>query len=304
MHQNNPHKDPYNFELLLQVHTSLEAFVFTNKYKARTIDFANPQAVFHLNKALLLHHYKLDDYELPPGYLCPGVPGRADYLCYVESLLAAHQKTNNDSVRYKALDIGVGANCIYPIIGAQLFNWQMVGADINSDAIASAKAIVGATKALKNKIEIRQQPNNAHIFMDIIKEDEYFDITICNPPFHTSELEATKGTLRKLANISKDNGYVSRKELIQNFGGKANELWCNGGEALFIKRMIKQSVTYKSKVGIFTTLVSNKAHLNKLYKQLEKAKANHTTVAMPIGNKTSRMLAWSFDAKKLIKKNN
>ena len=89
------------------------------------------------------------------------------------------------------------------------------------------------------------------------------------------------------------------KELIQNFGGKANELWCNGGEALFIKRMIKQSVTYKNKVGMFTTLVSNKAHLNKLYKQLDKAKANHTTVVMPIGNKTSRMLAWSFMLKNL-----
>ena len=61
--------------------------------------------------------------------------------------------------------------------------------------------------------------------------------------------------MRKLANISKDKDFVFRQELVQNFGGKANELWCNGGEALFIKRMIKQSLQHKNNVGVFTTLV-------------------------------------------------
>lgn len=295
MHLQNPHRNPYKFELLIQANEELEAFVFTNEHEIQTIDFANPKGVFQLNKALLLQHYKLDHYQLPIGHLCPAVPGRADYLCHVKTLLDEHKNDGNDTTSYKVLDIGVGANCIYPIIGAKLFNWQMVGADIHNDAVASAKKIVAATKGLKNNIEIRHQTNNANIFTGIIKEDEYFDVTICNPPFHTSEIEANKGTMRKLANISKDKDYAFRQELVQNFGGKANELWCNGGEALFIKRMIKQSLKHKHQVGVFTTLVSNKAHLNKLYKQLDKAKANHKTVVMHIGNKNSRMLAWSFE---------
>jgi 23S rRNA (adenine1618-N6)-methyltransferase len=299
MHLQNPHRNPYNFELLIQANEELEAFVFTNEHEIQTIDFANPKGVFQLNKALLLQHYKLDHYQLPIGHLCPAVPGRADYLCPVKTLLDAHSPESNDNIRYRVLDIGAGANCIYPIIGAQLFNWQMVGADIHSDAVASAKEIVAATKGLKNNIEIRHQKDNANIFTGIIKEDEYFDVTICNPPFHTSEIEANKGTMRKLANISKDKDYAFRQELVQNFGGKANELWCNGGEALFIKRMIKQSLKHKHQVGVFTTLVSNKEHLNKLYKQLDKAKASHKTVVMHIGNKNSRMLAWSFEDQNL-----
>jgi 23S rRNA (adenine1618-N6)-methyltransferase len=295
MHLDNPHRNPYNFEALIQTNQELEAFVFTNEHEIQTIDFANPKGVFQLNKALLLQHYKLDHYELPIGHLCPAVPGRADYLCHVKTLLDERITVSSETASYKVLDIGVGANCIYPIIGAQLFNWKMVGVDINSDAVASAKEIVAATKGLENNIDIRHQIDNANIFTGIIKKDEYFNVTVCNPPFHTSEIEASKGTMRKLANISKDKDYAFRQQLVQNFGGKANELWCNGGEALFIKRMIKQSLKYKKQVGVFTTLVSNKAHLNKLYKQLDKAKANHKTVVMHIGNKNSRMLAWSFD---------
>ena len=300
MHLKNPHRNPYNFELLLQANKELEAFVFTNEHEIQTIDFANPKGVFELNKALLLHHYKLDHYELPVGYLCPAVPGRADYLCHIKTLLDNHLENANDTASYKVLDIGVGANCIYPIIGAQLFNWQMVGVDINSDAVGSAKKIVAATRELENKIEIRHQTNNANIFTGIIKSQEYFDVTVCNPPFHTSEIEANKATMRKLANISKDKDFVFRQELVQNFGGKANELWCNGGEALFIKRMIKQSLQHKNNVGVFTTLVSNKGNLKKLYKQLDKAKASHKTVVMHIGNKNSRLLAWSFNTKHLL----
>ena len=300
MHLKNPHRNPYNFEQLLQANKELEAFVFTNEYEIQTIDFANPKGVFQLNKALLLQHYKLDHYELPMGYLCPAVPGRADYLCHVKTLLDNHLEKPSDTVSYKVLDIGVGANCIYPIIGAQLFNWQMVGADINSDAVDSAKNIVAATRGLEKKIEIRHQSNNANIFTGIIKTQEYFDVSVCNPPFHTSEIEANKGTMRKLANISKDKDFAFRQELVQNFGGKANELWCNGGEALFIKRMIKQSIQHKNNVGVFTTLVSNKGNLKKLYKQLDKAKASHKTVVMHIGNKNSRMLAWSFNTKHLL----
>jgi 23S rRNA (adenine1618-N6)-methyltransferase len=294
MHPENPHSSPYNFEVLSASNPDLKDFVFTNDHQNQTIDFADPEAVLQLNKALLLHHYELEDYTLPTGYLCPAVPGRADYLCHIKTVLDEGLGDTESKTSYKVLDIGVGANCIYPIIGAQFFNWQMVGIDINLDSVTAAKNIVAATKGLSEKIEIRYQENNANIFQDAIKKDEYFDVTICNPPFHASELEANKGTMRKLANISADKGYAFRQKLTQNFGGKANELWCNGGEALFIKRMIKQSSTHKEHVGLFTTLVSNKAHLNKCYKQLDKLKAQHKTILMDIGNKNSRILVWWF----------
>lgn len=260
------------------------------KAGVETISFADPNAVVHLNTALLKHHYGLSDWQIPPNYLCPPIPGRADYLHYLKDLLAQDGHLTN----IKGLDIGTGANCIYPILANRIYQWHMIGSDIDPTAIRYAKANINATEGLKETITIRHQTNNAHIFEGILLENEYVHFTMCNPPFHGSEEEALKGTLRKLRNLGDQASYRTKKEIVLNFGGQANELWCNGGEALFIKRMIKQSVAFKSRVGWFTTLVSKKEHLPKLYKQLSKLKAIHQTITMTQGHKQSRILAWKF----------
>ncbi|MBV1924135.1 MAG: 23S rRNA (adenine(1618)-N(6))-methyltransferase RlmF [Flavobacteriaceae bacterium] len=291
MHPKNIHNEAYNFSELIKSHSELKPFVFENDHGTQTIDFAKNESVFHLNKALLKHFYKIADWNIPSGYLCPPIPSRLDYLLYINDLIEEECKGKS----IKGLDIGVGANCIYPIVGTQIFPWRMVGSDINDNAIQSAKANVEFTPVLKNKIEIRKQETNANIFEGIIKENEFFHFTICNPPFHTSEEEASKGSLRKLRNLDRnDSDYKTKKEFQLNFGGQANELWCNGGEALFIKRMIKQSVQFKSNVGWFTCIVSKKDNLAKIYKQLDKLKAERKTINMSQGNKKSRFIAWRF----------
>lgn len=289
MHPNNPHRNGYDIPALIAAHPVLENHTFTNKYRTLTIDFSDPASVFHLNKALLLHHYQLDDYFLPDNYLCPAIPGRADYLFYIKDVLAT--KYVKPPSQIKGLDIGVGANCIYPILGARLFQWHMVGVDIDDKAIDAAKKNINTTEGLIEQIEIRHQKTNANIFEGIIQEDEYFHFTMCNPPFYSSEEEAKKTAFQKLKNLNPDKTLA---ELNRNFSGQPNELWCNGGEALFIKRMIKQSVSFKTQVGLFTTLVSRKEHLNTFYKQLKKLKATHQTIKMTQGHKSSHMLIWQF----------
>ncbi len=284
MHPNNIHNKSYDFRALTAIHAPLKSFVFTNTYKNLTIDFSNSIAVLHLNKAILKHHYGLVDWNIPDGYLCPPIPGRADYIHHLADVL----KEQHLKGEIKGLDIGVGANCIYPILGAQLYSWKMIGADIDKNAIIAAKKNIEVNPNLSERIEIRYQPNNANLFEGIIKSGEYFHFTMCNPPFHASKEEATKGTLRKLKNLRNST------ELELNFGGQANELWCNGGEALFLKRMIKQSVAFAKQVGVFTSLVSKKENLSKLIKQLNKLKATHTIVEMAQGNKKSRILIWKF----------
>ncbi len=291
MHTNNLHNQSYNFEALVDTNPDLKPFVFINEHGTQTINFSSSEAVLQLNKALLKQHYQVSNWNIPTHYLCPPIPGRADYIHYLADLLA-----KNDSPKtIKGLDIGVGANCIYPILGAQIYNWDMVGTDIDENAIISAKNNIKGSDKLKRHIEIRQQYNNANIFEGIISEKEYFDFTMCNPPFHKSEEEASKGTLKKLRNLEQDNQpYQTKKEIVLNFGGQANELWCNGGEALFIKRMIKQSVAFKNQVGWFTTLVSKKENLKNIYKQLDKLKTTHKTIPMTQGNKKSRFVAWKY----------
>lgn len=285
MHSKNIHNTPYNFKELAAANPKLIPFVIINSQKIASIDFSDNKAVLELNKAILIHNYGLNDWSIPNGYLCPPIPGRADYIHHIADFL----KENKISKKIKGLDIGVGANCIYPILGSRIYNWKMVGADINEVAIISATKNINTTPDLKETIDIRHQIDNANIFKGVIKEDEYYQFTMCNPPFHASEKEANIGTKRKLQNL----GLPTNSKL--NFGGQANELWCNGGEALFIKRMIKQSVDFKTQVEWFTCLVSKKENLRKIYKQLNKLNVTYKTIQMNQGNKQSRFVAWKFE---------
>lgn len=284
MHPRNIHINDYDFEALIIRHQELEAYVTLNIFGNRSIDFSNNNAVFHLNKAILKYHYQLTDWNIPEHYLCPPIPGRADYIHYLADILEEEGIKKN----IKVLDIGTGANCIYTILGVQLYGWDMVGSDINIQSVELARANIRAAKTLKSKVEIRHQENNANIFEGIIESDEFFHFSICNPPFYGSSEEAKKGSLRKTKNLK-------QKSSTSNFGGQASELWCNGGESLFIKRMIKQSIAYKKQVGWFSSLVSKKENLAKIYKQLNKLNVVHKTIDMSQGNKKSRFIAWKFN---------
>ncbi|MFT4697125.1 MAG: 23S rRNA (adenine1618-N6)-methyltransferase [Flavobacteriaceae bacterium] len=292
MHPNNKHNDSYSFPELIKCNAELAPYAFENDYGVTTIDFSDNKAVLQLNKALLKLHYGVSEWNIPNNYLCPPIPGRVDYIHYIADLLASE----GIDTAIKGLDIGVGANCIYPILASQLYDWKMVGVDSNETAVSSAKANIAVSEGLKKNIEIRHQENNANIFEGIIQKDEFFHFSMCNPPFHSSEENATKGTLRKMRNLQKnEGGYFKKEEIYLNFGGQANELWCNGGEALFIKRMIKQSAAFKDNIKWFTSLVSKKENLAKMYKQLNKLKVTHKTIEMTQGNKQSRIVAWSFN---------
>ncbi|WP_432410928.1 23S rRNA (adenine(1618)-N(6))-methyltransferase RlmF [Rasiella sp. SM2506] len=287
MHPNNLHNAPYNFEALCKTHPPLQGFVHINSFGKETINFSAAEAVLHLNKALLKHHYQIADWNIPEGYLYPPIPSRADYLFYLNDLL----QENKPLQPIKVLDVGTGANCIYALLAAQLFDWEITGCDIDAIAVTAAQQNILATKGLSEKIEIRHQTNNADIFKGIILPGEFYHATICNPPFYASEKDANKSTLRKLKKL---NPNTSVLELERNFKGRPNELWCNGGEALFIKRMVKQSVAFKKQVGWFTTLVSKSETLLTLYKLLIKVGATYETLEMQHGNKITRVVAWRF----------
>jgi len=242
-----------------------------------------------------MEHYGISYWDIPEGSLCPPIPGRADYIHYLADLL---KTTNNNKIPHKetikVLDIGTGANCIYPIIGVSQYQWDFVGSDINLPSIASAENIVTRNTNLKNHVEIRQQKNTSSIFTGIIKPDESYDLTLCNPPFHRSEKEANKGSERKWKNLNKTtNTEATNKKL--NFGGTSNELWCDGGELSFITKMINESVSFSSQVLWFTCLVSKKEHIRLLKLALKKKKcSNIKVIKMEQGQKISRFIAWSF----------
>jgi 23S rRNA (adenine1618-N6)-methyltransferase len=294
LHPRNRHQGRYDFAQLMQACPELTGFVARNAYGNESIDFANPGAVKTLNRALLQLHYGICGWDIPPDFLCPPIPGRADYLHYLADLLAA---SNGGAIprgaAVRVLDIGVGANCVYPLIGHSEYGWRFVGTDINRGALASAQAILDANSGLKDAIELRWQSSATAIFNGMVRADELFDLTLCNPPFHASQADATAGTLRKWKNLGK--GAAGKKTPTLNFGGQGAELWCEGGEEAFICRMITESAQIPSRCFWFSTLVSKSASLPAVYRALRQARVQASqTIEMAQGQKKSRLVAWTF----------
>ena len=253
---------------------------------------------------LLAHFYDVPFWDIPEGYLCPPIPGRADYIHNIADLLAI---TNEGEIptgkNVRGLDIGVGANCVYPIIGHREYKWNFVGSDIDVQALKMASFIANNNPSLKKGIECRQQKNEENIFRGVIKPQDEFAFTMCNPPFHASEEEATAGSERKQQNLAtnkskKGHAYNELKGVKKlNFGGQKAELWCEGGELGFITQMAKESCEFALQVQWFTTLISKKENVEALYQELARLGVKTIkTVDMAQGQKISRFVAWTFQA--------
>ena len=294
LHPRNRFGTRYDFPQLIACLPELSAFVAPNAYGDDSIDFSNPGAVRALNKALLKQAYGIGSWEIPDCYLCPPIPGRADYLHALADLLSL---SNGGEIPYgenlRMLDIGVGANCIYPLVGHGEYGWRFVGTDIDRQALDCAQAIVDANSGYRDAIELRWQPARSAIFKDVMQPDELFDLTLCNPPFHASQAEATAGTERKWKNLGKA---VSMEQApVLNLGGQNAELCCPGGEAGFITRMIAESMQFKNQCLWFTTLVSKATSLPAIYRALKTANVEQSkTIDMTQGQKKSRFVAWTF----------
>ena len=300
LHPRNKHRERYDFKQLINTCPDLAQFVKLNLYNDESIDFSNPEAVKMLNKALLKHFYDIENWDIPQGYLCPPIPGRADYIHHIADLLQSYNYGKiPKGEKIKCLDIGVGANCVYPILGNKEYGWSFIGTDIDPVAIENANKIIESNPQLQKQIELRLQNNPKDFFYGIInfvegssvKKDELIDVTMCNPPFHASLEEAQSGTLRKLSNLNQKK--VTKAVL--NFGGQNNELWCEGGEERFVREMIRESKKFSTSCFWFSTLISKQSNLKSAYKALEKAEAIEVkTIPMGQGNKTSRIVAWTF----------
>ena len=292
LHSRNRHQGRYDFEILVKAYPELKNFIFTNKYDVETVDFSDENAVRALNTALLKGYYDIQNWFIPRNYLCPPIPGRADYIHYIADLLADGNEGDIPQGRsVKVLDIGVGANVVYPIIGTKEYNWRFVGSEIDPVAFRSAKNTIEANPKLTNSVECRFQKQSEFMFKGVIRREELFDVVICNPPFHASLKDAEEGTKRKWRNL----GIKKDDKTSRNFGGKSTELWYPGGELAFIRNMVRQSSWIPTACFWYTTLVSKQENLGNILRAVKRARATEVRkIDMGQGQKSSRVVAWTF----------
>ena len=300
LHPRNLHIGQYDFAALIKACPELTPCVINNPNGDLSINFSDAQSVLLLNKALLAYFYNITFWQIPAGYLCPPIPGRVDYIHYIADLLSDSFAGNiPQGSQIKGLDIGCGANCIYPILGSRSYDWSFVGSDIDALAVKTATLLVNANKNISKKISIREQKNPQHILSGIIKKSDRFAFTMCNPPFHASMEKAAQGSLLKQKNLSKKSKTNNvLKEVTTpslNFAGQAHELSCAGGEIAFVKQMAVESLLSKDQVCWFTCLLSKSENVSPLRKQLTGLNAKQVRVIeMSQGHKISRFIAWTY----------
>lgn len=293
LHPRNRHQGSYDFPALMRANPALRPFVAPTPRGNLSIDFTDPQAVRALNRALLALHHDVRDWDIPADFLCPPIPGRADYLHHLADLLAEGNGGRTPrGATTRLLDVGTGANGVYPLIGFKEYGWHCVGSDIAPAALDAFGRTLAANPDCAAAIELRLQPEPQAIFAGILQPGERYAATLCNPPFHASPDDAVRGSQRKWKNLGKTTG---KQVPLLNFGGQAAELWCPGGEAAFIDRMIRESRACARQVGWFTCLVSKASNLPPLQAALRREQAGEVrVVAMAQGQKQSRFLAWRF----------
>jgi len=291
LHPKNAHQSSYDFIDLGKKFPALNEFVFINEHDISTIDFGNPKAVKALNTALLRTHYDIKYWVFSDKNLTPPIPSRANYIHYLADLI------KSDSIKkpITILDVGTGASCIYPLLGNAIYNWNFVGTEIDTYSLSSAKNIVEKNQ-LSKKISIRLQNDKSVMFKGVVRENDKFYASMCNPPFYASQEDAKEANSLKLKGLGKD-------DTARNFSGMHHELWYTGGEKAFLHNYLYQSSLIKTQCFWFTTLVSKKENIKSMYASLEKLEATEIkTINMQQGNKISRIVAWTFLTKEEQKK--
>lgn len=278
LHSQNIHNNGYDFDVLISKYPKLERYV-VEKYGKATIDFSNPVAVKEFNRALLFAYYGIKYWQFPDENLCPPIPGRVDYIHHIADLLKGEQQV-------KVLDVGTGATCIYPLLGNAVYQWDFVASDIDSKSLANAQKIIDKND-LSDKIELRYQKDENHILKGIVREEDSFAVTMCNPPFYKSAEEARGANRRKSRNLGNN--------AVRNFAGNSNELWYVGGEKAFLHTYLYESSQLPKASTWFTSLVSKKENVESLQGSGKKLGVKEfKVIPMSQGNKVTRIVCWRF----------
>ncbi|WCJ27941.1 Ribosomal RNA large subunit methyltransferase F [Euphorbia peplus] len=318
IHPKNKYADkPPDFGLLASLYASFKPFVFYSRDGRPKIDWTDFNSTRELTRLLLLHDHGLN-WWIPDGQLCPTVPNRSNYIHWIEDLLSSNvipEKKGNGKI-VRGFDIGTGANCIYPLLGASLLGWSFVGSDVTDVALEwaernvknnphiselievrkvvnrqgalsiedvhNAQSVNGESKTNVNECLIMEQLDSSNkydgppVLSGVVKDGEKFDFCMCNPPFFENMDEA--GLNPKTA-----------------CGGTPEEMVCPGGEKAFITRIIEDSAVSKESFRWYTSMVGRKANLKFLTSKLREVGVTIVKTTEFVQGRTCRWgLAWSF----------
>uniref|UniRef100_A0A8C1SIA0 U6 small nuclear RNA (adenine-(43)-N(6))-methyltransferase n=1 Tax=Cyprinus carpio TaxID=7962 RepID=A0A8C1SIA0_CYPCA len=262
MHPRNRYKDKSpDFVYLASKYPEFQKHVQTTLTGRVTLNFKDPEAVRALTCTLLKEDFGLT-IEIPLERLIPTVPLRLNYIHWVEDL------TGGQGNPRRGIDIGTGASCIYPLLGATMNGWFFLATEVDDICFNYAKKNVEQNH-LAELIRVVKVPQKT-LLMDALKEQSIvYNFCMCNPPFFANQLEA-KGV----------NSRNSRRPPPSSINtGGVTEIMGEGGELEFVKRIIHDSLQLKKRLRWYSCMLGKKCSLAPLKDELLKQgvpKVTHT----------------------------
>ncbi|KAE8295350.1 U6 small nuclear RNA (adenine-(43)-N(6))-methyltransferase [Larimichthys crocea] len=279
MHPRNRYKDkPPDFGYLASKYPDFQQHVHTSLTGRPVVNFKEPEAVRALTCTLLKEDFGLT-IEIPLERLIPTVPLRLNYIHWVEDLIDGQKQPR------RGIDIGTGASCIYPLLGATMNGWYFLATEVDDICFDYATKNV-EQNSLSDLIKVVKVPQKT-LLMDALKEETeiVYDFCMCNPPFFANQLEA-KGV----------NSRNSRRPPPSSVNtGGVTEIMAEGGELEFVKRIIHDSLQLKKRLRWYSCMLGKKCSLAPLKEELRKQgvpKVTHTEFCQ--GRTMRWALAWSF----------
>lgn len=290
MHYRNAFREQnLNFKLVAGRQEDLKPFIERRSESQWRLNFKSWVVTRALNSALLIDAYELGMWDLPRFQLCPPVANRANYIHWLEDLLLQSRPSGvaETGASVRGLDVGVGASCVFPLLGASINGWSFVGVDIVDIALSSAIKNVRNNPRIAGLIEIRDgrmseviPSRNLSKFNTLlgVKNEEQFSFCMCNPPFFDliQDAKLNPGT---------------------NFGGTTYEMCHPGGEEAFTQRIFDESLVLRERVHWYTTMCGKKRTLRKILHLLEVARVPTIRTTRFLQGRTTRWgIAWSFSS--------
>ncbi|KAF1811593.1 DUF890 domain protein [Eremomyces bilateralis CBS 781.70] len=252
------------------------------------IDFWDPLAVQQLTKSVLRRDFKLE-INLPGDRLCPPVPNRFAYIKWLQKLIDStgdsYRDAYEESREVIGIDIGVGASCIYPLLGcASRPNWRFGGTEIDARNLEFAQKNV-RTNGLESRIRILPAKEGQPLISLAQLGTDHADFVMCNPPFFTSleDMDATYETKTKPPSAV--------------CTGAAVEMITDGGDLGFALQIFALSQSLKTKIQWYSCLLGKLQSAKDLVARLKESEiTNFAAHCLQTGGRTKRWLvAWSYD---------
>ncbi|XP_055376277.1 U6 small nuclear RNA (adenine-(43)-N(6))-methyltransferase [Condylostylus longicornis] len=280
MHPRNIYKDPPDYVELAIKYPNFRAVSKLELNGKVSVNLKNPEALKQLSKTLLLKDFQLD-IEFPEKSLIPTIPLRLNYILWMEDLINFFNLT-----KVEGIDIGCGGAAIYSILAARKNYWKMIGLEADQENVDFATLNIKKNN-LEELVYIFQQMNDV-IFKDLFELEQNmtrkFTFCMCNPPFYEHQ-----------DNLPQNRQYRKRKAPRNEATGKFAELVCDGGEVAFVKKIICESLVYKDKILIYSSLLGHKKSVFEVLQFLRtKNVENILQTEFCQGNTTRWGVAWSF----------